>query len=303
MLQDPAKNAKSIVTTLRKIQESEAKTSAYFSRKVAKLVPLFDEHDFWFTQPVPRYFEQVALSEYDKPLEQKQVSEIQQDPLALPAGYRWVELDLNDEQDLDEVYTLLKEHYVEDNDGKFRFDYSKVFLQWALNPPDGKSDWLVGVRHGDKPKLFGFISAIPVSMTANGKPIPMAEVNFLCVHKKLREKRLAPLLIKEITRRVNLYDIWQAIFTSGTTLPTPYATAQYWHRNLNPKKLVDVKFSFKPANQDISKFTKSHRLPNETITEGLTKMEECHIEEVTKALNEHLNANYKVHINYSESEV
>jgi hypothetical protein len=32
----------------------------------------------------------------------------------------------------------------------------------------------------------------------------MVEINFLCVHKKLRDKRLAPLLIKEITRRVNL---------------------------------------------------------------------------------------------------
>ena len=32
----------------------------------------------------------------------------------------------------------------------------------------------------------------------------MAEINFLCVHKKLRAKRLAPVLIKEVTRRINL---------------------------------------------------------------------------------------------------
>jgi len=37
----------------------------------------------------------------------------------------------------------------------------------------------------------------------------MVEINFLCVHKKLRSKRLAPVLIKEITRRVNLKGIWQ----------------------------------------------------------------------------------------------
>ena len=85
-------------------------------------------------------------------------------------------------------------------------------------------------------------------MVVNGKEVVMAEVNFLCVHKKLREKRLAPQLIKEVTRRVNLCNIWQAIYTSGATLPTPYGTAQYWHRNLNPKKLVDVRFSFKPNN-------------------------------------------------------
>jgi glycylpeptide N-tetradecanoyltransferase len=38
--------------------------------------------------------------------------------------------------------------------------------------------------------------------------IAMAEINFLCVHKKLRTKRLAPVMIKEITRRVNLQNVW-----------------------------------------------------------------------------------------------
>ena len=71
----------------------------------------------------------------------------------------------------------------------------------------------------------------------------MVEINFLCVHKKLRSKRLAPVLIKEITRRVNRCNIWQAAFTAGALLPRPFATCRYWHRSLNPKKLTDVGFS------------------------------------------------------------
>ncbi len=55
----------------------------------------------------------------------------------------------------------------------------------------------------------------------------MVEINFLCVHKKLRSKRLAPVLIKEITRRANLAGIFQAIYTSGTLLPKPVSTCQY----------------------------------------------------------------------------
>lgn len=31
---------------------------------------------------------------------------------------------------VDEVYTLLSNHYVEDDDSQFRFDYSREFLQW-----------------------------------------------------------------------------------------------------------------------------------------------------------------------------
>lgn len=50
-------------------------------------------------------------------------------------------------------------------------------------------------------------------------------MNFLCVHKKIRSKRLAPVLIKELTRRVNRNDGWQAIYTAGTEIPTPVTKA------------------------------------------------------------------------------
>jgi glycylpeptide N-tetradecanoyltransferase len=52
------------------------------------------------------------------------------------------------------------------------------------------------------------------------------EINFLCVHKKLRSKRLAPVLIKEVTRRVNLKGIFQAVYTAGAILPTPVASCR-----------------------------------------------------------------------------
>jgi glycylpeptide N-tetradecanoyltransferase len=59
-----------------------------------------------------------------------------------------------------------------------------------------------------------------------GRSFPAAEINFLCVHKKLRSKRLTPVLIKEVTRRVNLTDVWQAIYTAGVVLPTPFGTSR-----------------------------------------------------------------------------
>ena len=83
-------------------------------------------------------------------------------------------------------------------------------------------------------------------MTVYGKKVLMAEINFLCGHKQLRSLKLAPTLIQEITRRVNVENIWQAIYTAGKTLPTPIGTASYWHRSLRPKKLIEVNFSYLP---------------------------------------------------------
>ena len=89
----------------------------------------------------------------------------------------------------------------------------------------------------------------------------MVEINFLCVHKKLRSKRMAPVLIKEITRRVNMEGIFQATYTAGVLLPKPVAACRYWHRSLNPKKLVDIEFSHIPRNMTMQRMIKLYRLP------------------------------------------
>ncbi len=53
-----------------------------------------------------------------------------------------------------------------------------------------------------------FLEHMFMFLKVDGKKVKMAEINFLCVYKKLRDKRLAPVLIKEVTRRVNMRKIW-----------------------------------------------------------------------------------------------
>lgn len=132
---------------------------------------------------------------YDCPVRVQSVDQISREPFKLPDGFSWSNIDLDDDAQATELYELLTKHYVEDMNGKFRFDYQIPFLRWALNLPNQKPEWLIGVRGGEKQKLMAFISAIPVTMTVNGRKMLMAEVNFLCVHKHLRSLRLAPVLI------------------------------------------------------------------------------------------------------------
>eukprot|EP00882_Tetradesmus_deserticola_P012009 GHRQ01012711.1.p1 GENE.GHRQ01012711.1~~GHRQ01012711.1.p1 ORF type:complete len:296 (+),score=106.08 GHRQ01012711.1:156-1043(+) len=208
------------------------------SRKKAK-----NRYAFWESQPVMQFNEQAEDSE-DGPIDApKTVDEVRKEPISLPSSFLWCECNINDPQEVQEVYTLLHNNYVEDDDAMFRFNYSPAFLQWALQPPGYERDWHVGVRVQGSNKLVAFISAIPASIRANNKLVPAVEINFLCVLKKLRSKRLAPVLIKEITRRVNLRNIWQASYTAGVVLPRPVCACRYWHRSLNPKKLIEVGFS------------------------------------------------------------
>ena len=45
-----------------------------------------------------------------------------------------------------QIYQLLSQHYVEDDDNMFRFAYSPEFLRWALQPPGFRREWHIGVR-------------------------------------------------------------------------------------------------------------------------------------------------------------
>jgi glycylpeptide N-tetradecanoyltransferase len=108
----------------------------------------------------------------------------------------------------------------------------------------------------------------------------VAEVNFLCVHRNLRSKRLAPLLIKEITRRVNLDGIFQAIYTAGIKILRPISTASYYHKPLNVEKLVSCGFCSPSQVFDMSF---SH-----ASSGTLTPMKESDCVEVHAKLNEYL---------------
>eukprot|EP00003_Mantamonas_plastica_P028799 TRINITY_DN668_c0_g2_i1.p1 TRINITY_DN668_c0_g2~~TRINITY_DN668_c0_g2_i1.p1 ORF type:complete len:416 (+),score=150.46 TRINITY_DN668_c0_g2_i1:690-1937(+) len=247
---------------------------------------LMAKHKFWDTQPVPSLRERVEeLGPIDEP---KTVEDVRQNPYNLPKGFCWVDLDVDDEHDLEQMYKLLTENYVEDDDSTFRFDYSPDFLRWALTPPGFRQEWHIGVRVEKSGKLYGMITGIPAMIQVHGETISMVEINFLCVHKDLRTKRLAPVLIKEVTRRVNLRDIWQATFTAGVVLPKPVSRNRYWHRSLNALKLADVGFAHIPPRLTRKLFAKKYKLPAEPKTAGFRPLEEADIPTVLELLNNRL---------------
>eukprot|EP01012_Entosiphon_sulcatum_P001075 TRINITY_DN10192_c0_g1_i1.p1 TRINITY_DN10192_c0_g1~~TRINITY_DN10192_c0_g1_i1.p1 ORF type:complete len:399 (+),score=69.82 TRINITY_DN10192_c0_g1_i1:48-1244(+) len=251
------------------------------------------QHKFWDQQPVPRIGEVINPAE-EGPIDPiRTVAEVQAEPYKIPDAFEWFTPDVNDPAMLEQIYLLLAEHYVEDDDQMFRFNYPPEFILWALTPPHWHADWHVGVRVKKTGKLVGFISGVPSSIAVRKTVVPMTEINFLCVHKNIRDKRLAPVLIKEVTRRVNLQGVWQAVYTAGIVLPRPIARCQYWHRSLNPQKLIAIGFSRIPPH--FEKFqrpmdaTKRHfQLPATPQIPNIRAMEERDVKGVQQLLNTYL---------------
>lgn len=270
-------------------------------------------HEFWNTQPVP----QEAHIKQEGPIETKTIDDVRKEPYPLASVLEWWVPDMaNSEEDLNKIYELLKNNYVEDDDSLFRFNYSHNFLKWAMTPPGYIQNWHVAVRTKKDQEVMAFVCGIPMEVAITrtvpegdrtSDVVKMCEINFLCIHKKLRGKRLAPILIKEVTRRVNCTGIWQAVYTSGTVLPTPFTSANYFHRSLNPEKLVAIGFSRLPPQYQkfqnpMSMMKRNFALPERHKLSGFRAMVEADVPAVHRLLSEGLRE-FRVAPVFNEEEV
>lgn len=85
-------------------------------------------------------------------------------------------------------------------------------------------------------------------------------------------------------------------------IPLPISKTTYWHRSLNPKKLVEVGFSSLPPNMPMARYVKLLKLPTEPTIKGLRPMVKGDVPIVSQLLNEYLKK-FEVHLHFSEGEV
>ncbi|EFY85171.1 Glycylpeptide N-tetradecanoyltransferase [Metarhizium acridum CQMa 102] len=273
-----------VASMLKNMNLADIMTGLAASGKNAKDMGAYK---FWQTQPVPKFGEEGGKVE-DGPLKIQKVEDIDKEPQPLVAGFEWVTVDLMDDGEMKEVYELLNGHYVEDDEAMFRFNYIPEVLRWAMMAPGWQRKYHIGVRASQSRKLVAFISAIPVHIRVRDKTFTSSEVNFLCVHKKLRGKRLAPVLIKEVTRVSNLDGVWQGLYTAGVVLPRPVSTCRYYHRALNWKKLHACGFSPLPAGSKPEYQVRKYALPETTATKGLREMQDEDVDAVVGLLKRYL---------------
>ena len=115
-----------------------------------------DSYKFWDTQPVPS-FKSEKNNSFIGPIDKiKTIDDIKKEPFNLPNSFEWVDIDINCSTDLNILYEFLRDHYVEDDEGMFRFDYSKKFLKWHLTAPNYKKELHIGVFYKSKEGCLHF---------------------------------------------------------------------------------------------------------------------------------------------------
>ena len=195
---------------------------------------------FWINQPVNK-------EEYSSFINGK-VMILKQDilPHYLPDYLSWITLDITDDNTLNTVHQFLSENYITDVNKMYRLDYSKEFIRWSWMSPEYNKELHLGIvftNPMDKiPVLVGVVIGTPMNMNINKMNTKLVGINFLCIHEKLRNKQLAPLLIKEITRRSVLLNMDIALYTVAKKVTKPFSKCRFSNIYLNIKKLEECVF-------------------------------------------------------------
>lgn len=203
-----------------------------------------EEHRFWSHQPVDVSDGNEIISIPDR---------VSDEAPRLPPGFSFGEL-----SDTEELSRFLEKNYVEDVHEGHVLAYSPEFLRWMLRSNREKGEYNLVLRWNGE--MVGFASAKEHTVVIRGVRGRVASVNLLCVSRDLRGRRFAPVIIKEITRRVNRRGIYQAVFTSGTELFFNVASSHYYHRALNAMRLFKTGFSSKTTQPGIPRRREGTRI-------------------------------------------
>jgi glycylpeptide N-tetradecanoyltransferase len=243
-------------------------------------------HTFWDTQPI----QTINNNDYNGPVIDNSLIEKNNQPYKLPDNFYWHTFNLKDDKELDDLYNFLMNYYAESDDTSLRLGYSKELLKWYLIQPNYIKDLHIGIKYNNK--IIATIFGIPTTINVFDKSVLISDINFLCIHKTIRNKRLAPVLIKEIIRRGNLHNIYQGYYTASLDLPNKLTTGTYYHRPINVKKLIEIEHMDKPENISLKALIKQYK-PKE-LTINMRPLEERDINTCLNKFNDY-NKKYNIY--------
>ncbi|KAM5235407.1 glycylpeptide N-tetradecanoyltransferase 2 [Ctenodactylus gundi] len=151
-------------------------------------------YQFWDTQPVPKLNEVITSHGAIEP----DKDNVRQEPYSLPQGFTWDTLDLSNAEVLKELYTLLNENYVEDDDNMFRFDYSPEFLLWCVLLVPGSQGVAFG-RLKPIPQKLCLSITNQVTKTLGLRPMEPRDTKAVqeLINSYLKQFHLAPVMDEE----------------------------------------------------------------------------------------------------------
>jgi glycylpeptide N-tetradecanoyltransferase len=236
------------------------------------------EFKFWNQQPVPKLDEKRPLVNIIDADIKTRFSGSQKQMFR---PYVWTVFDLSNDKEIDEVCDFLNKNYLSDTKDHFRLHYTKEYIRWSLGP----NSRMIGIRaHDVNGPIGGTIASSTRKYQIFNKEMMVNDINYLCVHPKLRHRQLAEMLIEEITR-LSLQDgTIVGSFTTQRYVPTPVCRIEFYHRPLNYNKLHKTNFIKLSNNETLEQSTSRFEIRYQH-KHKVVKMDICHMKDVYDLLS------------------
>jgi glycylpeptide N-tetradecanoyltransferase len=221
------------------------------------LLEILDSHKFWENEPI----QLMRYSTKEGEIKKIKPEDVPDECTPLPPGFEWDEFDINNDETNKEITDFLNSQFVGGPSGNLMITSTPEKFKWSLKTPTSNKYLHLLIRNSKNKKIMASITCDVKKFFINGKIVKMAETNFLCVHMKLRDKRLAAILVAEELRRTRKLGIPQCMYTSHHSKPSPICTIHYMLRFLNPSKLLETDFTRKAdVSMSFKEFEKMHRI-------------------------------------------
>ena len=245
---------------------------------------------FWSTQPVTKLNENIIVDT------DSGITNTLQDSLpdSLPENFEWKNYNLSDLGQRTKILVFLNKFYGTDINNEFSKQYSENYLEFISN---NRTYVAVGVEHKDT--IIGFIYGFVTKTQVNRKQLDLVEVSLLCIHSKLRYKRLTPKLILELKRQFNVLGYNYGTFSTVNYVAKPFTSSIAFNRIISAKILIDTEFVKLDKTITLESVKKVSFLPDKPSHVGFKKMEESHVDQAFDLFTEYIQK-YNYHPIYTK---
>lgn len=167
----------------------------------------------------------------------------------MPTGFNLKTLNLSH---IDEIYNLICNHYIEDDQSLITISYPKSFIYWylKLSPPG----LIIGLCH--KQKLLGLITAVVFNMVISELKTQVPYINFWCVQKKVRNSGLGRYLMVEMEQRLKEANMGPALLANTIPSDNSFSACRDFAIPINYEMLSSI--GFLPENISLDKVVDNH---------------------------------------------
>ena len=241
------------------------------------------KHKFWCKQPMTEMNEIVAKDTLiNKPIGELTISNV---PTKLPTDFEWMNLKLSNKEHMERLLILLNTYYTSSN--QFSQIHTEEFMKWYY---DEKSIHLC-VKSSKHNLFVGYVCGKIVKSQVNRLKSDFIEVRLLCVHQQLRNKKLVPCLITELTRQFNLLGYDKSFFSSNVYINKPLISTKNYLRPINVDRLLNtgfLKIDTKNTNITEENIKQANEVIVENKSKNFVKMEEYHLEPAFNLFNTYI---------------